>query len=1002
MLAEAPIVFEQPIWLLLLVLIVPVLLIAIRSIGGLSRTKAFVTFAFRTLLIVLLAMALARPSWQKQGKGVTVTILLDRSQSVPWAKKTEAVEFLAKAAEAKENREDRVAVITVAESANIVAMPDQYTAVSAGQEPADLAATNLAEGVRIALALAPPDTANRFLLASDGNETEGSVLEVAELARANNVPIDVLLLEYEHENEVIFERLIAPPRVRQGQTANVKMVLRSQAFTTGTVYLSQNGRRLDLNGDGPGQGLAVALEPGPRVVPVSLSMDTPGPQEFEALLEVDDPGDVPDNNTAGAVTFVGSEGRVLFIESDPSETEHLLRAMAESQIEVDRVDPASMQGGLVYLSGYDAVVLADIPRWSIDDEQDRMFHAYVHDLGGGLIMLGGPTSLGAGGWIDSETSKVLPVKLDPPSIRQMPRGALVLIMHSCEMAQGNFWGQKVAQSAIEALSRLDYIGILEFNWGNANAVQGISWALPLQEAGDKQAAIAATKQMVVGDMPDFESSMKVALTGLQTRAARASQKHVLIISDGDPSPPSPGLIQQYVQSGVTVTTVMVGGHGTGIDRNKMNSVATQTGGRFYNVTNPKNLPGIFIKEAQLVSRSLIQENDIYQPQVVSRLPGPVEGFAQVPVVEGYVLTAEREGLAQTPIAIVTSEGRDPLYANWNYGLGKAIAFTSDTMGRWGAAWVAWSEFRAFWEQSMRWVMRPSAPSNITVNTQLDGDRAVVELEALESDASFLNFLRTRAVVVAPDGSAAPLALQQTGPGRYRAEFVTSGPGAYLVNVNYAGGSSEAPIQGNLQAAVSVPYAREFRTVKHNAALLRDLAARTGGRVLSWESPELLDMFDRRNLEVPRSQKQIWDLLAIIAAGLFLLDVAARRLALDRAWLQKLMGRAVASRGEASTATVSAWKRTKEQIKQPPKKTMQGETAAAPSARFEADETDAGRSLQIGAAASKARRVPSPEAEQPPLPPPGEAEDYTSRLLAAKRRARKSDSDQGGSGEQPDA
>ncbi len=174
--------------------------------------------------------------------------------------------------------------------------------------------------------------------------------------------------------------------------------------------------------------------------------------------------------------------------------------------------------------------------------------------------------------------------------------------------------------------------------------------------------------MVVGDMPDFGSSMQLALQGLT--GIRAGQKHAIIISDGDPSPPSKQLVNSYIAAQITVTTVMVAGHGSAVDRNNMKAVSDITGGNFYNVTNPKNLPQIFIKEAQLVSRSLIQEGEIYQPVIISRLPGPIEGFDRVPSIDGYVLTAPREGLAQVPMVNATSEGNDPIFAYWNYGLGK--------------------------------------------------------------------------------------------------------------------------------------------------------------------------------------------------------------------------------------------------------------------------------------------------------------------------------------------
>ncbi|MCH6551810.1 MAG: VWA domain-containing protein, partial [Planctomycetes bacterium] len=406
--ANLPIRFEEPIFLLLLLLIVPVFLMSRRSIGGLSRTRAYLTFALRVIVIALLTMALAHPSWQKRGEGLTVTILLDRSQSIPLPLKKHSVEFLRQAAEANRNREDRIAVVTVAKDANIAALPDRYSVVTPGQEPADLTATNLAAGVRLALAIMPNDTANRIVLASDGNETVESVLAAAEVAQANDIKIDVLVLEYEHANEVIFDRIVAPARARKGQSVNIKLVLRSQSEASGTILLSMNGAPLDLNGDAPGTGLRVDLEPGVKVIPVTISLDESGPQQFNATFEPDVPGsDVIDrNNSAVAVTFVGGEGKVLVIDEETGDADYLVQALVESDITVDRQRPEALVGGLVYLSGYDAVILPNVARWAFDDDQDLMLHAYVPALGGGLVMVGGPQSFGAGGWIASEGSTV--------------------------------------------------------------------------------------------------------------------------------------------------------------------------------------------------------------------------------------------------------------------------------------------------------------------------------------------------------------------------------------------------------------------------------------------------------------------------------------------------------------------------------------------------------------------------------------------------------------------
>jgi hypothetical protein len=177
-------------------------------------------------------------------------------------------------------------------------------------------------------------------------------------------------------------------------------------------------------------------------------------------------------------------------------------------------------------------------------------------------------------------------------------------------------------------------------------------------------------------------------------------------------------------------------------------------------------------------------------------------------------------------------------------------------------------------------------------------------------------------------------------------------------------------------------------VKHNAALLRELAEQTGGRQLQAIDPKLVDLFDRADLEIPRSHRRIWDLLAMIAAGLFILDVAGRRLAVDRQWLASLFGRAVSRRGDRSEDTVAAWKRARSQVTH-----RREATEAEPArrdARFEAGESDRAVAIDVGQEPGTPPARPEAAAEPDAEAPPAAATDqdsHTSRLLRAKRRAR---------------
>lgn len=1004
MLALIPLQFERPGWLVLLLLLLPVVLLARRTWRSSGRGKAWTSLLLRLAVVLLLTASLAQPSLVKRGEGLTLMVVADRSLSVPLRLRQRSEELLQKLPETKPP-EDRVGTVVVGRTAEILSRPETNAIVPGLSHSGDVEATNLAEGLRQAMAILPRDTASRILLVSDFNENIEDVLKEADVAKANGIPVDVLPLEYEHPNEVVFEGMRVPARARLGQTAEARLFLRSQGPARGRVVLTMNGAPIDLDPSAPGDAVELELPAGPTAIQVPVSFDGSGAQRFEATFEPFDPADdaIRENNVAVGITFVSGGGQVLIVDETGVDSEAVATALRLAGLRVDVRQPTVLEQGAALMNGYDAILLANVPRYAIDGNADRALRSYVHDLGGGLLMLGGPNSFGAGGWIDSEVSKVLPVRLDPPATRQMVRGALALIVHSCEMPQANFWSQQVAIAAIEALTRLDLVGILVFGFG------GSAWHFPLQEVGDKSRPIAAVRSMVVGDMPDFESSVSLAYEGLSK--VNVGQRHIIIISDGDPSPPSQGLLQRIRQGKITITTVMVAGHGTPQDYQNMKTTAEFTGGRFYEVKQPRQLPQIFTKEASVVTRSLINEGN-FQPQVVSGLPGPIRGFGGLPRIRGYVVTVPREGLAQTPMVVPSNDGTDPLYAWWNHGVGRAVAFTSDATGRWANAWLDWGEFRAFWEQTVRWLMRPAAPPNASLRTRVEGERAIVELEAVGEESGFANFLRAQATVLSPDGAASPLELQQVGPGRYRGEFDAKETGSYLVNVALpTAGAAAGEAVATVQAAVSVPYPKEFRTVRDNAALARQVAERTGGRVLALSNdPLALDAFRRDGLEVPASAKRIWDLMAILAAALFLIDVAVRRIAWEPGAARTLAEKALGRTEAVGEATVAAWKKARSKADARGDRAAEGgaggsaqerasrgeERRRAADVRF--DEESPGSLDVAGEVGGERPRRPGDAVAKPDDPPAVAEDPTTARLLKARRRARGDARSDGGSAE----
>ena len=51
------------------------------------------------------------------------------------------------------------------------------------------------------------------------------------------------------------------------------------------------------------------------------------------------------------------------------------------------------------------------------------------------------------------------------------------------------------------------------------------------------------------------------------------------------------------------------------------------------------------------------------------------------------------------------------------------------------------------------MMRPRSPANVLVRTRVEGDSAIVEMDASGEDSGFVNFLKTEAKVLLPDSES---------------------------------------------------------------------------------------------------------------------------------------------------------------------------------------------------------------------------------------------------------
>lgn len=1000
-----------------------VLLLGMRSMSGLGPVRKWVAIGTRLALMLLLVLIVAGLRWKTHLKNLQVLVLQDVSQSAqqlagyPGPTLSLSVEDFLRVAVGDRGKGDgdQIGVISFSESASIEIASGNKPKLDAKPIIYPGERTDLAQAIQYGLATFRPDMRHRLLLVSDGNHNAGSDLKTAvDAAVALGVPIDVMPLSYNVRNEVILDRVeVSRTWLRENEQATLRALLKSTNLlpVRGKLTFTQEGKELatreivippaEITQASDGSRV---IKPGQSVEELKLSpLAAAGVHRFEAVFSPElvlTPGTtdarggdtILSNNSASAFVFVQGKRRILYVDNVLQGGDILQEKLAAENINVERIRVTEFPQDLVGLQNYDAVILANVPygQGGLNDQQDRALAAYVDKTGGGLLMIGGPDSFGAGGWRGRKVEEVLPVDMDVPAERQIAKGALVLIMHACEIPQGTYWGTECAIAAIKTLSSRDEIGVISGTSGE--------WEFPLAEKGDGNKPITAVRRMLTGDMGDYAPCIDSALKALNKSDAK--QKHIIIISDGDASLSKPGgrdLLAECRARQISISTVTAFPHTPGQVRPKiMNDMATQTLGTPYGPieNNPSALPQIFVKESRIVVRSLIQESD-KEPYGMKWEAGADKIFKQsmpeLPGVTGMVLTTKKNNVnVEMPLA--TGPKNDPIFAWRQAGLGKSAAFTSDAHNKWAAAWVAQpgGVYGKFWAQVVQSIVREAGSADFSVQVEPHGDWAEVIVSANRKSQGAINFLTMDGTVIDSEMQPHEVKIPQVGPGLYVGRFDTPKAGNYVVSIKHSGGGADTKA-GMLLSGLAVSGSPELRDLQSNDAWLTEVAQRTGGRVLKPFDPASAHLFSRENLPDVSAPVPIWDLLLPWAVMLLVVDVAVRRIAWDYRSVREMAG-AVAhrireftlSRKVESAPALEALRKIRDQAEA--RKPAAGSDApplseAPPlaTAKFDGKGVEGEITEVVGGATDKS--VPAPPKK---VEPKG---GYTGSLLEAKRRAR---------------
>ncbi|CAG1005477.1 hypothetical protein PHYC_03234 [Phycisphaerales bacterium] len=993
--------FEDPLWAWLIPPALIVTLLGARWLISMSPARRFSAVFFRLALLGTLIAALAGMSAVRRVDTLAVVCVVDVSGSVqryfraePGRPGLERVrEFLQHVA-SERGPDDLLGAVVFDGRAVGILRPSrgELPALDFDTRLAD--GTNIAEAIRLARALVPPDAASRLVLFTDGNQTAGDALAAAAESSGRIAPIDTVPLRYELVEEVVVEALDAPPTAAADSSITVRVALSATAPSNGTIRLLREGEEIDINGPSPGLGRRVTLNPGLNVERIEIRLAGGRVHRFRVLYEPDtvegpdgrvrSSGDtIAENNRADTFTVTPGRGSVLLATEAPAGGT-LASVLREAGAEVTIVTPEGLPTDLLSLEPYDLVLLDNVPA-EVPEAVQRLLGSYVSDLGGGLVMIGGQDSFAPGGWRGSLLEPLLPVKLDLPDLVVAPDAATIFILDNSGSMSWSVLGtgqsqQEIANDAaalaIRSLDRRDLVGVITFN-SQADIL------VPLAPNAHSEETVQQVRGILSGGGTNVVPALELAIKELRRAGGDAKIKHVVVLSDGV----SRGrdrltdLVTTLAGMDAKVSTVAVG---DGADLSTMRRMAEIGNGSYFHATNAAQLPRLLLKAVRVVRTPLIREQP-FTPVVLPTGSPITAGLGEVPPLGGLVLTRPRPEPTIT-LAMASPEG-DPLLATWNVGLGQVAAWTSDSRD-WSSAWIDSPAYRRLWTQVLHTVARAPEHPGLRAESDPRTDRIALRLTAQSDDGAPLDGLTVPGTLFAPSGASTPITLTQTGPGVYEGEAPSPETGSYIAVLKPSrDGLPLSPVI----TGTSVLEGAEFRPRSSDTALLARISEATKGRVLDLDNPAAARLWDRAGVAPREAVSSLWRRLVLAGLALLLLDIATRRVAWDR-WVSRRfnpdLGRAEAlerARGAGAARTTEGLRAAAARHGDEAPAIALGEAEARTLAQAARDRRHAER--LAGLRTESGVPIVTVEKKEEPTKPEG--------LLAAKKRARERMDDGGG-------
>ncbi|MDY7103898.1 MAG: VWA domain-containing protein, partial [Actinomycetota bacterium] len=780
---------ESPLlrWVLAVVLVLLVVeWFLARRRRGVTPRQWRISTVMRGVVAALAIAAIVGVGFPVSEGRVATIFLLDASDSLGQGGKAEAEAWVREAV-ASQPDDDLAGIVVFGADARLESLVTEGLDFGGTNVQVDATRSDLAAAVRLGAAVAPNDARRRLVLISDGRATDGDAAEEAARLAEEGVALDVVAIDAGGADDRAVSAVRVPPVARDGDRVPVEIDIRSDVAGPAQVRVTRDGELVEMRD--------VDLVAGTTTI--TVTDDEPAGSIARYQVEVRSAGDpVSDNDVGFAAVPVEGAETVLLVEGHDGAADGLAGLLEAAGMEVDRIDSDDL-ADTSELSRYASIVLVDVDRLSLSDQQVGALTGAVRDLGRGLVTVGGTHAYGLGAYRDSDLEELLPVVseiLDP--LRRQTVAEVLAIdtsgsMGACHCADGGMGevregggvnktdiSRTAAARTISALSSNDEVGVL--------AVSGFEdWVIDLQQLPPEDVVQDGLSRL----RPDGSTNLRMTLqtSAEALRESNASLKHIILFTDGFTEPSTLGTLAgdaaDLLEEGITVSVVATG-EGAAVE---LEAIAEAGGGRFYPGRNLEQIPEVIVQEAVLASRDFVTEGE-FLPEITSSA-APVAGLTSSPPLEGYVATTEK---GNVDVMMRIGPDRDPLLASWQVGLGRVTSWTSDGGERWAAPWDGWDGAAEFWSGVVRDTF-PVAGGDGGVQASISDGRLDVTVEGAED---WPDGATATVRVSGPDGESHEVTLERVDGARFAGSLEVDEAGTYAIGASVSADSSNAPADGD--------------------------------------------------------------------------------------------------------------------------------------------------------------------------------------------------------------